>query len=164
MLSIVVLIVLPSRTHHAEAWYVVQGSGSVLATKNLHLVKERDSMHAWDLSDEGGIHEHSQFLHLKLRKTAKSIGLDRGRTIASKAHLCMSKFFHLLRYILASWIADVLPDCLARHKSCRMVPCQAAVILPACQVPLVPRCPYQVLYCHAKTLSGSTLLSSTIVL
>ena len=65
---------------------MVQGSGSVLATKNLHLVKERDSMHAWDLSDEGGIHEHSQFLHLKLRKTARLRASDRGRTIARAKH------------------------------------------------------------------------------
>ena len=28
-------------------------------------------MHAWDLTDEGGIHEHSQFLHLKLRSAAR---------------------------------------------------------------------------------------------
>ncbi len=55
------------RLANAETYQPLQGSGSVLATRNLHLVRERDSMHAWDLSDEGGIHEHSQFLHLKLR-------------------------------------------------------------------------------------------------
>ena len=55
----------------AETHEGLQGSGSVLATRNLHLVRERDSMHAWDLTDEGGIHEHSQFLHLKLRSAAK---------------------------------------------------------------------------------------------
>ena len=28
-------------------------------------------MHAWDLSGEGGIHAHSQFLHLKARSAAR---------------------------------------------------------------------------------------------
>ena len=49
----------------------MQGSGSVLATMNTGLVKERSSAHAWDLSGEGGIHAHSQFLHLKLRSAAR---------------------------------------------------------------------------------------------
>ena len=48
-----------------------QGSGSVLATRNTGLVRERSSTHAWDLSGEGGIHAHSQFLHLKLRSAAR---------------------------------------------------------------------------------------------
>ena len=51
--------------------YPLQGSGSVLATMNTGLVKERSSAHAWDLSSEGGIHAHSQFLHLKLRSAAR---------------------------------------------------------------------------------------------
>ena len=49
----------------------LQGSGSVLATRNTGLVRERSSAHAWDLSGEGGIHAHSQFLHLKLRSAAR---------------------------------------------------------------------------------------------
>ena len=57
----------------------LQGSGSVLATRNLHLVRERESMHAWDLTDKGGIHKHSQFMHLKLRSASRFEGAAAGR-------------------------------------------------------------------------------------
>ena len=70
-----------------KALELLQGSGSVLATRNLHLVGDRESMHAWDLTDEGGIHAHSQFLHLKLRSAARlratAAGKAPTRSIAS---------------------------------------------------------------------------------
>ena len=75
-------------TYKAGKMYLgLQGSGSVLATRNMHLVGERESMHAWDLTDEGGIHEHSQFWHLKLRSAARLRASAAGRASAQAALL-----------------------------------------------------------------------------